>query len=685
MFSTVLQYLIFVVSIFLFAFAFIVVLFVSFGQARRKGYRPLGAILIILAGWVIGITATAIRRPPNSTSYRFFVDFFWLPLLFSTAATTILIVVLPRRMLRTFGSRQFKFPFVKVGKAIIGGTIVLSAVSLFLALAGKAQPHVVWDAIKLTAILVPTGLYLIRRGRRLKTAPSFEEYLIQDPRPPVLYIRAFKQETQYFVIGAKSEYGAYAKSWHAAAAEDEQKVGITFEEYLSDVVTSSIGPFVALGSPEDYLPPEGAMRMYAKDKDWMEKFDQLARRATCILVEMGKSENLRWEFEHLRGEGLQQKLFVVTRHSTESSRFGWAFFGLLWRLGGIPPVTWQSFSLDLAKFGYELGADDPGPGSVITFDAKGRGIVLTTQADLPAEFVEPIQGWLTAPEKFTPWRPLFCSSCGRRIYVPPDPTGEVKQWLCEGCNWEFSASDRAWRRIAPAACVWLVILSLVAVPVVLGLWVPETAWPSRHLGWTFLATVAVEITAYFVTAAIFYRRVAHKLLGRERRLAQAGDAAAMLQLGVMYSKGRKGLPKDEVQALSWYYKAAEAGKATAMANLGVMHMQGRGAPADAAKAVDWYRKAATAGSALGMNNLGAAYASGSGGLPKDDVLAVSWFRKAAEAGSALGMLNLGMMYERGEGGLPKDERQSIIWYEKAAHLGDADARTSLKRLQLGHK
>lgn len=685
MFSTVLEYLIFVASIFLFAFACIVVLVVSYGRARRKGYRPPGATLIILAGCVIGIIATVIRNPPNSTSYRFFVDFFWLPLLFSTAATAILIVVLPRRTLRTFGSRQFKFPFVEVGKAIIGGTILLFAVCLFLALSGKAESHVGGDAIKLAAILVPTGLYLIRRGRRLKTAPSFEESLIQDPRPPVLYIRAFKQEKQYFVLGTKSEYGAYAKTWHAAAGEDEQKIGITFEEYLSDAVESSLGPFVALGSPEDYLPPEGAMRMYAKDEDWMERFDQFARRAACILVEMGKSENLRWEFEHLRSEGLQQKLFVVTRHSTEGSRLGWAFLALLWRLGGIPQVTWQSFSVDLAKLGYEVGADDPGPGSVITFDAKGRGIVLTTHADLPAEFVEPIQNWVTAPEKVTPWRPFSCSSCGRRIYVPPDPTGEVRRWLCQDCNWESTASDRAWLRIAPAAWVLLGILSLVAVLVALGLWVPETAWPMRHLGWTMLATVAFDITAYFAVAAMYYRRVARKLLGQERRSAQAGDAAAMLQLGIMYSRGRKGLRKDEVQAVSWYHKAAEAGTATAMANLGVMYMQGRGVPADPAKAVDWYRKAAATGSALGMNNLGVAYLSGSGGLPKDDVLAVSWFRRAAEAGNAVGMLNLGMMYERGEGGLPKDARQSITWYEKAAQLGDADARTSLKRLQLGHK
>jgi hypothetical protein len=96
-----------------------------------------------------------------------------------------------------------------------------------------------------------------------------------------------------------------------------------------------------------------------------------------------------------------------------------------------------------------------------------------------------------------------------------------------------------------------------------------------------------------------------------------------------------GLPKDDVLAASWFRKAADAGDATAMSNLGVMYANGMGGlPKDDAQAVIWYRNAADAGDAFAMNSLGAMYANGRGGLPKDNAQAASWYRKAADAGFA---------------------------------------------------
>ena len=42
--------------------------------------------------------------------------------------------------------------------------------------------------------------------------------------------------------------------------------GPTFERYFSQVIAGSIGPFIDLGNPKDYLPPEGAARSYADDR-----------------------------------------------------------------------------------------------------------------------------------------------------------------------------------------------------------------------------------------------------------------------------------------------------------------------------------------------------------------------------------------------------------------------------------
>jgi hypothetical protein len=58
---------------------------VGYQSARRMGYRAPGASMILLIGACAGVASTVIRNPPNSTGYRFFVDFFWLTWLFAVA------------------------------------------------------------------------------------------------------------------------------------------------------------------------------------------------------------------------------------------------------------------------------------------------------------------------------------------------------------------------------------------------------------------------------------------------------------------------------------------------------------------------------------------------------------------------------------------------------------------------
>ena len=52
--------------------------------------------------------------------------------------------------------------------------------------------------------------------------------------------------------------------------------------------------------------------------------------------------------------------------------------------------------------------------------------------------------------------------------------------------------------------------------------------------------------------------------------AEAGDATAQQQLGVMYHRGvpEAGIEPDHVAAALWFSKAAEAGLASAQCNLG---------------------------------------------------------------------------------------------------------------------
>jgi TPR repeat protein len=68
-------------------------------------------------------------------------------------------------------------------------------------------------------------------------------------------------------------------------------------------------------------------------------------------------------------------------------------------------------------------------------------------------------------------------------------------------------------------------------------------------------------------------------LKKWRPLAEAGDATAQYNLGVMYAEGR-GVPQDDEEAAKWFRLAAEQGNAGAQNNLGVMYANGHGVPRD---------------------------------------------------------------------------------------------------------
>ena len=71
-------------------------------------------------------------------------------------------------------------------------------------------------------------------------------------------------------------------------------------------------------------------------------------------------------------------------------------------------------------------------------------------------------------------------------------------------------------------------------------------------------------------------------------LAEAGDAQAQYNLGLMYRNGQ-GVLQDDAKAVRLYRLAAEQGYALAQSNLGHMYSNGSGVPQDYAEAVRWYR------------------------------------------------------------------------------------------------
>ena len=79
-------------------------------------------------------------------------------------------------------------------------------------------------------------------------------------------------------------------------------------------------------------------------------------------------------------------------------------------------------------------------------------------------------------------------------------------------------------------------------------------------------------------------------LAELRARAEAGDAEAQFNLGVMYDT-LEGVPVDLLAAARWYRLAAAQGHAAAQFNLGFAYRRGRGVPQDGPEAVAWFRRA----------------------------------------------------------------------------------------------
>ena len=465
----------------------------SYSQVRRKGYRPPAAIFIVLVGMAAGVAGAFALKPGNAWNAP---TIFWhvigVPMVLATAALGVLVLILPRRKARVFGERRTHFPFRVIGRLlqVLAVSVVVLAVIVWMS-SGDASGS--GPMALLGTMLWAAGRYLIREAKTLHV-PPLQEVFKEDPRPPALYLRAFNQESQFFVIGPKAVYGKWAKSFLAAISQGNQ-IGITVEEYLAQDIDASIGPFVALGSPEDWLAPPGALRVYAKDDEWKTRFDELARRAACVIVEVSKSDNLHWEFEHLRAEGMQEKLFVLTRPTAKGARMAWANWGMLWKVKGIRSMTWPEFSSDLQKLGYQINFGDPGAGAVLAFDSQGEGFVLTAEGNWPQDFVEPIRAWVSERKKVGRCVDSKCVTCGREVYALATET----ETLCSNCRAGATSAKPAWIRLGGLLSALVVIAIPFALTVLIGLVVPD-AWFDPWAGWilTVLLVLTVVVATYWI-------------------------------------------------------------------------------------------------------------------------------------------------------------------------------------------
>jgi cell division septation protein DedD len=109
-------------------------------------------------------------------------------------------------------------------------------------------------------------------------------------------------------------------------------------------------------------------------------------------------------------------------------------------------------------------------------------------------------------------------------------------------------------------------------------------------------------------------------------LAEAGDAAAAHNLGLIHGRGEIGAV-DLKAAVHWLRIAAEHGEPTSQNLLGTMYYKGQGVPIDKPQAAAWIKRAAEQGHAAAQANLSQMYLYGDG-VTQDYAEAEEWARRA---------------------------------------------------------
>lgn len=107
-----------------------------------------------------------------------------------------------------------------------------------------------------------------------------------------------------------------------------------------------------------------------------------------------------------------------------------------------------------------------------------------------------------------------------------------------------------------------------------------------------------------------------------KRMAEAGDAEACLEMGLLAENGGE-TPPDYIAARLWYERAASKGMIEAEFRLGKLVSEGLGGSENQEAALQHFMKAAEGGMPIAQYNVGAMLASGRGAR-RDQIEGLAW-------------------------------------------------------------
>jgi hypothetical protein len=118
---------------------------------------------------------------------------------------------------------------------------------------------------------------------------SLEQAQATDRRPPVLFLRSFRDD----LVPLAAPKAGFVYRLFNYTERNKSLDQLLLEE------GTALGPVVALGDPRDTVPPYGAARGYAKHRDWRRMVADLMEAAAAIVICVDDTENLWWEMGHV--------------------------------------------------------------------------------------------------------------------------------------------------------------------------------------------------------------------------------------------------------------------------------------------------------------------------------------------------------------------------------------------------
>lgn len=232
-----------------------------------------------------------------------------------------------------------------------------------------------------TFVIIRLRNRFVRQAWQSVARTAEEELINPRSRRPILYLRSFQLDDR---IGKTSWLEFLLGT--VPLANDEQQLTRELRK---------VGPVIAIGRPDEKLPPLGAARFYVSHDLWQKKVAEVAEESQLVLVATGTTEGLQWELSHLTTQVPAERLIL------------WLHPHLLRISAAQREVEWQKFLAGPGKLFPKPLPSTLGEARFIFFTPNWEPVPVAPQAALipSSRTRSAINALLTAKQtKIDPWQ-----------------------------------------------------------------------------------------------------------------------------------------------------------------------------------------------------------------------------------------------------------------------------------------